>query len=90
MQGRGGLMDNTLYKLMNWSKMEEIIYSECDNPHEILGPTRIGNQMLMQALFPGAEEVFVTWGIKEKVAMEIADEEGYFAALLPDSVLPDY
>lgn len=89
MQGRGGLMDNKLYKLMNWSKIEEIIYSECDNPHEILGPTRIGNQILMQAYFPNAKEVSVVWG-KNKVAMELVDKEGYFAALLSDSVLPDY
>ena len=31
-------MTNKLYKLMNWAKIEEITYSECDNPHELLGP----------------------------------------------------
>ncbi len=82
-------MNDKLYKLMNWPKIEEIIYSECDNPHELLGPTRMGKQILMQAYFPNAKEVFVTWN-KEKVSMELADEEGYFAALLPDTVLPDY
>ena len=28
-------MDNKLYKLMNWPRVEGIIYSEEDNPHEI-------------------------------------------------------
>ena len=30
-------MNKRLYKLMNWPKIEEIVYSESDNPHEIMG-----------------------------------------------------
>ena len=30
-------MNKRTYKLMNWAKIEEIVYSESDNPHEILG-----------------------------------------------------
>ena len=45
-------MTNKLYQLMNWPKIEEIIYSECDNPHELLGPHRAGKQTLVQAYFP--------------------------------------
>ena len=52
----GGMTDK-LYELMNWPQIEEIIYSECDNPHELLGPHRVGNHTLVQAFFPQAEEV---------------------------------
>ena len=41
---------------MNWAKIEEITYSECDNPHELLGPHKQGSKMLVQAFFPGAEK----------------------------------
>ena len=37
-------MTNKLYKLMNWAKIEEITYSECDNPHELLGPHKQGSK----------------------------------------------
>lgn len=86
-------MDKKTYQLMNWPKIEEIIYSECDNPHELLGPHPAGKQTLVQAYFPGAESasmVFEKDG--RKVEMEVADEDGYFAALLPEKAedLPVY
>ena len=78
------MMNNRLYKLMNWPKIEEIIYSECDAPHELLGPHRAGSQTLVQAFFPGAKEAaIVVEGTEEPVRMERADEDGYFAVLLP-------
>ena len=103
-------MTNKLYKLMNWPKIEEIIYSECDNPHELLGPHKAGNQVLIQAYFPGAEEVSIvfdgkaedgadkpdqtgeTVSVQSAVQMELADEDGFFAALVPGKVsgLPVY
>ena len=74
---------------MNWAKIEEITYSECDNPHELLGPHKQGSKMLVQAFFPGAEKVTIHWkktgqvgeAFLADVPMELADEEGYFAAL---------
>ncbi|MCI8432509.1 MAG: 1,4-alpha-glucan branching protein GlgB [Lachnospiraceae bacterium] len=77
-------MNNRLYKLMNWPKIEEIIYSECDAPHELLGPHKAGSQTLVQAFFPGAKEAAIVMeGTEEPVRMERADEDGYFAVLLP-------
>ncbi len=78
------MMNNRLYKLMNWPKIEEIIYSECDAPHELLGPHKAGSQTLVQAFFPGAKEAAIVMeGTEEPVRMERADEDGYFAVLLP-------
>lgn len=82
-------MTNKLYKQMNWPKIEAIIYSECDNPHELLGPHKVGGQILLQAYFPEAVEVFVEWK-DSKLAMEQVDEAGYFAVFLPQKELPDY
>ena len=48
-------MDNKLYKLMNWPGIEEIVYSECDHPHDLLGPHKAGSQTLVQAFYPGAD-----------------------------------
>ena len=94
-------MTNKLYKLMNWPQIEEIIYSECDNPHALLGPHKSGMQTLIQAYFPGAEKVEIRWnGVGTGAAsetlwgknlkMELADEDGYFAALVPAKGLPSY
>lgn len=88
-------MTNKLYKLMNWPKIEEIVYSECDNPHELLGPHKAGGQMLLQAFFPEAEKAFVQLTkeraqTKEETEMELVDEAGYFAVLLTGKELPAY
>ena len=87
-------MTNKLYKLMNWPQIEAIIYSECDNPHELLGPHKSGNQILVQAYFPGAQSVTIRWDEENTsetdVEMEVADEDGYFAALLSKKEMPSY
>ena len=91
-------MTNKLYKLMNWPKIEEITYSECDNPHELLGPHKQGSKMLVQAYFPGAEKVTIHWkktgqvgeAFLADVPMELADEEGYFAALVNAGKMAPY
>ncbi|MBR1853540.1 MAG: 1,4-alpha-glucan branching protein GlgB [Lachnospiraceae bacterium] len=94
-------MTKKLYKLMNWPQIEEIIYAECDNPHELLGPHKSGSQQLIQAYFPGAKYVTIIWKgegkgasqedfWKKDYAMELADEDGYFAALIPAKTLPVY
>lgn len=77
-------MNNRLYKLMNWPKIEEIIYSECDNPHALLGPHKAGNQTLVQAYFPEAQKAAIVFNeTGETFQMERADDDGYFAVLLP-------
>ena len=34
-------MDNRLYELMNWPRIEALVYSEEDEPQEILGPHKV-------------------------------------------------
>ena len=83
-------MDKKLYKLMNWPKIEEIIYSECDNPHEILGPHKVGRDILFQCFYPGANSVMLRLMDKRKdIRMEMVDE-GFFACLLPAKEMGEY
>lgn len=84
-------MNNKLYKLMNWPVIEEVIYSEASNPHALLGPHPQQNGCLVQMFYPGAREV--TLQFKEdmrEVPMEMADEDGFFAVLLPNKKVGAY
>lgn len=82
-------MTKKLYKLMNWADIEGIVYSEEDNPHRILGAHPSGLSTLVQFFYPGAVKATV---ITEKNAykMEMADEEGFFAVLLPKTEKSGY
>ena len=84
-------MTKKLYKMMNWPIIEEIIYSESQNPHDTLGPHPEGNGTLLQAFFPGAVKVMVqfTEDMSEK-EMELADDDGFFAIWLPVKKIADY
>ena len=83
-------MDNKLYKLMNWPRIEGIIYSEEDNPHEILGPHTAGKNVLFQTFWPGASGVSIVETDGKKHKMEMVDEAGYFACLLPGKIPAGY
>ena len=84
-------MDKKLYKLMDWSKIEEIVYSECHNPHEYLGPHKVGKDILVQLFYPGAMEAKVKMSESSKeYPMEVADEGGFFACLIPAKEMENY
>lgn len=83
-------MNDKLYKLMDWPEIEAIVYSEEDNPHHILGPHVAGSGVLVQAYFPGAEQVKLKAGDGKIYKMEMADESGYFACLLAGRKIPEY
>ena len=84
-------MNKKLYKLMNWPEIEGIVYSESDNPHQILGAHVTGNSVLVQTFQPGAKSVRLQPSEGDKsYKMEMADEEGYFAVLIPGKKIPDY
>ncbi len=78
-------MSDKLYKLMNWARIEGVVYSEEDNPHEILGASIVNNGTLIQTFQPFAESVLVRLEDSGKlVVMELVDEEGFFAVLIKD------
>lgn len=84
-------MDKILYDLMDWAKIEGIIYSEEDNPHELLGPHITENGILIQAFMPTAKKIIVKLTKTGKeFPMQLADEEGFFAVLIPGKRIPSY
>jgi len=84
-------MEKTLYDLMDWAGIEEIVYSEAANPHAMLGAHMTKAGMLVQTFIPTARDITVKLTATGKqYQMEMADEAGFFAALIPRKTLADY
>lgn len=84
-------MTDILYSLMDWRAVEELVYSESCDPHRILGPHVVPQGVLVQAFIPTASRISVlTAGDGRAWPMEMADEAGFFAALLPGACVPSY
>ena len=83
-------MNEKLYKMMNWPEIEAIIYSEEDDPHRLLGPHEAGNATVVQAFHPGAVSVVLHREKGKDYEMEMEDENGYFAVLIPEKKIGDY
>ncbi|MDE6974666.1 MAG: 1,4-alpha-glucan branching protein GlgB, partial [Lachnospiraceae bacterium] len=84
-------MNSKLYKLMNWPRIEGIIYSEEDKPHDILGPHGAGKSVVFQTFQPGAEAVSLVVGQgSAKHKMEMVDEAGYFACVISGKIPEEY
>lgn len=84
-------MDKKLYELMNWPRIEALVYSEEDEPQEILGPHKVKGGTLIQAFLPTAVRTeVITKETGEALEMEKVDEAGFFAALIPGKKLPAY
>ena len=78
-------MTNKLYKLMDWAAIEGIVYSEEDQPQNILGVHPVTGGNLVQMFYPEAIEATLHTKNKE-YAMEMADDAGFFAVLIPKTV----
>ncbi len=76
-------MTEKLYNVMNWADVEEVTYVESAEPKRILGPHLIEEGLLIQAFLPGAKEVSARLDGKGSFPMELADEAGFYAVLIP-------
>ncbi len=84
-------MEQNLYDLMDWAGIEELVYSEGANPCRLLGPHMTDQGLLIQALIPTAVKVEVKLLSTGKTyPMEMADEAGFFAALIPRKTMTAY
>ncbi len=82
-------MSEKLYDLMDWGKIEGIVYSEENQPHDFLGASVTDDGILIQAFLPDMEKV----SVRTKSGcfdMELMDENGFYALLLPGDKIPDY
>ena len=82
-------MQGELYNMMDWPTIEAIVYSEYDEPHNILGPHITEQGILIQGFFPTAERAVVKVG-SVQFEMEQVDEAGFYAVLIPRKKVPEY
>lgn len=84
-------MDKELYDLMDWKAIEDLVYSEVARPQNLLGPHVTEAGLLIQAFIPTAAEMTVKLsGIGKTFPMEMQDEAGFFAVLVPRKTVTDY
>jgi len=68
-------MESRVYDRMDWSEIEAVVYAEEDRPRRILGPHVTDDGILVQAFFPGRENVSIRSGGKT-IPMVQEDEAG--------------
>ena len=87
----GMKMNDKLYEMMDWARIEGLVYSEEDNPHDLLGAHETKDGVLIQTFMPTAVRVEVLDKRRnETYLMEQEDENGFFAVLLPEKKIPVY
>ncbi|MCR4738738.1 MAG: 1,4-alpha-glucan branching protein GlgB [Lachnospiraceae bacterium] len=78
-------MNKKLYKMMDWPEIEAVVYSEEEKPHDILGGHYVNGGILIQTFIPGVKKVYAVVTMNkgtEEYAMEMADEEGFYAVFI--------
>lgn len=84
-------MDEKLYDTMDWARVEALVYSEEDQPHDVLGPHMTEDGVRIQVFIPTAVEVSVLLeGVKKPYPMDREDEAGFFAVQIPRKRIPKY
>ena len=84
-------MSEELYNLMDWQKIEALVYSEENEPQKTLKPKMMKNGILFQCFFPEARKVKLLFGKKKReYKMEMQDEAGFFACLIPEKQMSNY
>ena len=82
-------MKKELYDLLDWGRIEGIVYSEENQPHSFLGAAVTHGGVLIQTFLPSAKSVKLV-GDRFLEEMEQVDENGFFAALIPGKTVPEY
>ncbi len=83
-------MDKVLYDLMDWAAIEELVYSEAAEPQKLLGPHLLEEGLLIQVFLPTATAVTVKLGNGKEYPMELQDDAGFYAVLIPRKTMTDY
>ena len=82
-------MNEKCYGYMDWPRIEAVVYAEESAPRDVMSPRITPDGILIQGFFPDAEKVEVLTG-KNVYPMEIEDEAGYFASMVPGRKIPEY
>ena len=84
-------MKKALYEMLDYPEIEAVVYSEENQPRNILGAHVTDEGVLVQAFVPGEEALWLrTLHDRKLYEMDLVDEAGYFAVLLPMGGIPYY
>ena len=84
-------MEDVLYNLMDWAEIETIVYSEHDNPHNLLGAHITEKGILIHAFIPTAINMVVKiTKTGKEYPMVREDEEGFYATIIPGNKIVPY
>lgn len=82
-------MNEKIYDYMDWPRIEAVVYSEEASPKDVMMPRITPDGILVQGFFPDAGSAQVLAGNKV-YQMELEDEAGYYAAMIPGRRIPKY
>lgn len=82
-------MNSKCYGYMDWPRIEAVVYGEEESPRDVMSPRITPDGILIQGFFPDAESAEVLIG-RKAYSMELEDEAGYFAAMVPGRKIPEY
>lgn len=86
------MMAHKLEDWMQWPEIEALVYAECGRPETILGPNQVDRSHVLITTFQhdvDAVKVKVL-DTKKEYRMELMDEAGYYAVLIPARKIPSY
>lgn len=81
-----------LEDLMQWPEIESLVYAECGRPEIVLGPKKAdASHVLVTTFQRDVDSVTVkVLDTKKEYKMELMDEAGYYAVLIPAKKIPSY
>ncbi len=82
-------MSSICYDYMDWPRIEAVVYGEEASPKDAMSPRITPDGILVQGFFPEAESAEVV-AANKSYPMEMEDESGYFAAMIPARRIPQY
>lgn len=85
-------MAHKLEDWMQWPEIEDLAYAECGRPESVLGPKQIDRSHVLVTTFQqGVDSVRVkVLDTKKEYEMQLMDETGYYAVLVPARKIPTY
>ena len=85
-------MAHKLEDWMQWPEIEALEYAECGRPENVLGPKKVDRSHVLITTFQqNVDSVTIKVdGVKKEYKMELMDEAGYYAALIPAKKIPSY
>lgn len=86
-------MNKKLYDSLDWARIEGLVYSEENHPHDFLGAVPVEDGIRIQTYIPSAAAITVVLEDGSEYPMDAEDDhlyKGFFACLIPGKTVPSY